>query len=117
MSLMTSIIAIDRVVQVGIAGVHKDSEAGAGAVSVAKLQMLARVPTVRLGKSTQRYVRKETANGALVRASRANMAIIGGRKPGAGACDAEAQNLARVLPVGAGADVNLDGENSELHGL
>lgn len=115
MSLMTSINAIDRVVQVGIAGVCKDSEAGAGAVSVAELQMLARVSTV--GKSTQRYVRKETADGALVRASRANMAIIGGRKPGAGACDAEAQNLARVLPVGAGADVNLDEENGEFPGL
>lgn len=53
-------------------------------------------------------IRKETADSASVGASRANVAVIGRGKRGASAAGAEGQDLAGVLPVGAGADVNLE---------
>ena len=54
------------------------------------------------------YIHKQAANCAGVRASRANVFIIGGGKLGAGAAGTQRKDLEGVLPVGASADEDLD---------
>lgn len=124
MSLVTGVLAAVEVVQVALAGAGQDSEAGAGAVAVAIYVPQVSVPKhpsvsqyhtyARKGASKgekrreEKNVRKKTANSARIGTSRANVAVEGGGKTGASARGAENKDLAGILPVGAGADVDLD---------